>query len=260
MKPVACIVLLGLAVAAWATAASPPLHVTVRGAVAHAGTMQAPAGTRLAQVALAAGLRADAYPLGAAWMPPSRIPAQRALKAGLVFDLRVLVDAARLHGDSDRAALAARWLAWLQAMPVTGRRPGLQLDPRRLELAHVNPLLEDGARLYYPTRPHTVRVVGAVRAACVRDFVPMQAALDYLSDCPRAGDADPDWLVVIEPDGHVTRRGIAPWNRDRPIPVAPGAVLYVPLDAAALGALRDTHFNTDMARFLATQTLPGGGS
>jgi hypothetical protein len=260
MRRTATALLLGLLLPTVALAAAPAkLRVTVRGAVTHAGTVAVPAGARLADVALAAGVRADAYPLGADWQVPSRVPAQRALKAGLVFDLRVLADAARLRGDTALHALAARWLTRLTAMPVTGRRPGLVLDPRRLELAHVNPLLEDGATLHYPTRPHTVRVVGALRAPCTRAFVPMQAAVDYLHGCARAAGASPDWLYVIEPDGHVTRRGTGPWNRQASIPVAPGALLFVPLDTDVLKIMRDSHFNADMARFLATQPLAGDG-
>ncbi len=252
--------LLGLLLPAIAMAAPAKLHVTVRGAVTHAGTVAVPAGTRLADIALAVGVRADAYPLGADWQVPARVPKQRALKAGLVFDLRVLADAARLRGDTALHALAARWLTRLTAMPVTGRRPGLVLDPRRLELAHVNPLVADGATLRYPTRPHKVRVVGAVHAPCTRAFVAMQAAVDYATACSHATGASPDWLYVIEPDGHVTRRGIGPWNRQAPTPVAPGAVLFVPLDTDVLKILRDAHFNADMARFLATQPLPGDGA
>jgi len=232
------------------------LYVGVRGEVARSGSMAVTRGTRLAQVALAVGVKPDAYALGAAYMTPSRVRAQTELKAGLAFDLTVLADAARLRADTQLSALVARWQAWLKAMPVTGRRPSLVLDPRRLELAHVNPLLQDGAILYYPPRPNNVRVVGAVRAPCVRAFVPMRDARAYLRGCARAAGAEPDWMVVIEPDGQVTRRGIGAWNRQPPIPLAPGAMIYVPLGHAALKAMRDEDFNRDMASFLATQLLP----
>lgn len=251
--------LLGLFLPLAATAATPPppvLYVGVRGEVTRTGTLGVTRGARLARIALSVGVKPDAYPLGAAWMTPSRERAQTELKAGLGFDLTVLADAAQLRGENALAKLVSRWRAWLASMPVTGRRTGLVLDPRRLELAHVNPLVVGGATLYYPSRPDTVRVVGAVRAPCARRFVAMQAARDYLAGCAYARGAEPDWMVVIEPDGHVTRRGIGAWNSQPPIPVAPGALIYVPLGQAALQAMRDPHFNRDMARFLATQPLP----
>jgi hypothetical protein len=61
---------------------------------------------------------------------------------------------------------------------------------------------------------------------------------------------------VIQPDGQVFRRGVALWNRSLPLPLAPGALVFVPLSARTAGAVDDT-LNHDMADFLATQLLPG---
>jgi hypothetical protein len=64
---------------------------------------------------------------------------------------------------------------------------------------------------------------------------------------------------VIQPDGHVSRCGIAAWNLSAPEPLAPGALIYVPL-APKFSAAVDDGLNRDIARFLATQVLPGPGA
>ena len=61
---------------------------------------------------------------------------------------------------------------------------------------------------------------------------------------------------VVQPDGTVFEQGVALWNRDKPLPLAPGAWLYVPFDRRAIAGAADADFNRDVATFLATQ-VPG---
>src|SRR5690606_3683307 len=136
------------------------------------------------------------------------------------------------EGDESLAALAARLAAQVRTMPVTGRRPNT-LDPVRLELEpRNNRPLAAGDRLIYPPRPATVTVIGAVEADGVLPFAGLRPATAYAADCPRHAAADPDWLHVIQPDGTVSRHGVAGWNRDPAQPLAPGARVYVPLRQA----------------------------
>jgi hypothetical protein len=230
------------------------VDVQVAGEVRQPGTIRLPAGSRFADAVLSAMPDPrSSYPLAAAALRVQAEPAQRRLKAGLLFDLQALAEAP----DSD-APLRARAEAlhrWVQSLPVTGRVMG-QLDPRRLEVDRAsNRVLAAGDRFIYPPRPATVTVVGAVAQSCTLKHEALRDARAYLRDCAPDADADPNALFVIQPDGQVQQLGIAAWNRGEPQSLAPGAVVYVPLDERLLRGQADT-FNADLAAFLATQVLP----
>jgi hypothetical protein len=250
---VAC---LGLLLATTALPAVAQLQVRVEGAVEHPGTLNLKDAARLSDAALAARVRPQAYLLGAAWLRPSLLTEQQRLKAGVLFDLDSLHIKALQHGDDALADTVGSLRQWIAALPVTGRAPAL-LAPRAVEAnARANLPLQPGDRLFYPLRPTTIRIVGAVEHACT---VPLQAAQDarrYLAACPYAKRADRDWIYVIQPDGHVFRQGVALWNRSAPLSLAPGATIYVPLPARAAATV-DESLNSDLADFLATQVLPG---
>lgn len=252
MRLCACLMLLGLLVAVPASAAT--VEVQVAGSGARAGTLRLPTGARFADAVLAALPDAQAdYPLAAAVLRREAEPAQRRLKAGLLYDLRALAAA-----ETTPPELAQHLDAlhdWVQAMPVTGRVTG-QLDPRRLEADRAsNRVLAAGDRFLYPPRPDLISVVGAVAHRCQLPHAPVRDAADYLRDCPRATAADRDELFVIQPDGQVQRFGIAAWNRGADQAVAPGGVIYVPLQARVLRGVAE-QFNGELAAFLATQVLP----
>lgn len=231
------------------------IQVQVDGAVTQPSMLTLQGHARLSDAAIAARPLPDAYMLGAALLRPSLQTAQQRLKAGVLFDLDSLQHRAGNQG-TELAALAQQLHQWISAMPVTGREPAL-LDPRVVEVIDSeNRPLADGDRLYYPLRPDTVRVVGALQHACTLALVPLQDARKYLTACPRANAADSNIIYVIEPDGRVFVQGAALWNLSLPRTLAPGSIVYVPLRAAAIKPV-DASLNSDIASFLATQTLPG---
>lgn len=232
------------------------VDVTVSGRVAHAGVQHLPAQSRLSDAVLKADVLPDAYPLGAAWLRASLRETQSRWKAGLLYDVGLLRAQARLDDKPAVLKLASRLQRRWRALPVTGRQRQVLLDPRPLEISTQNRLLGDGDRIVYPPRPHTVRVVGAVAQPCFLSFVAMQTARQYRAACPLTAVASVDWLYIIEPDGRVTRRGIALWNRRPAQPVAPGAMIYVPIKSDVLPKTVRAVFNDDAARFLSTQVLP----
>jgi hypothetical protein len=173
-----------------------------------------------------------------------------------LFDLDSLHIKALQHGDDALADTVGNLRQWIATLPVTGRAPAV-LAPRAVEAnAKANLPLQPGDRLFYPLRPSTIRIVGAVEHACAVPLQPAQDARRYLAACPYAKRADRDWIYVIQPDGHVFRQGVALWNRSAPLSLAPGATIYVPLPARAAGTV-DESLNHDLADFLATQVLPG---
>lgn len=238
-----------------ASAAPAMLPVTVEGQVAHPGPQQLPAGARLAQALEPAAPLPSAYWLGAALLREHERTAQLRLKAGLRFDLQQW----QAGDDAALAQAAAALQAQLEPLPVTGRVAPQSLELRWLQVsAQDNRPLAAGDRLILPARPRQVQVLGAVTQPCTLAHAPLRTARDYLADCPRLPAADRDRVYVIQPDGRVVEHGIALWNREDALTLAPGARLYVPLAARAIGAL-DPQFNAEYARFLATQLPAGDG-
>ncbi|HET7268092.1 MAG TPA: capsule biosynthesis GfcC family protein [Oleiagrimonas sp.] len=232
------------------------MNVTVSGRVAHPGVQHLSTGARLSDAILNADVLSDAYRLGAAWLRVSLHDTQTRWKAALMYDVGLLRAQARLNDKPTLLKLATRLQRHWHALPVTGRQRETLLDPRPLEISTQDHLLGNGDRIIYPPRPTTVRVVGAVQQPCTLPFVSMQAARDYRQHCPLATAASADWLYIIQPDGHVTRHGIALWNREPGQPLAPGAMIYVPVDSSALPDAVRAAFNHDAVRFLSTQILP----
>lgn len=249
---------LGLCLTSAPLFAHAELQVQVDGAVNHPGMLALKDSARLSDAALAAEVQPQAYLLGAAWLRPSLQVAQERLKAGILYDLDQLHLHAMERSDTALSDTVSRLRIATAALPVTGRAPAM-LAPRAVEAnTTANLPLLPGDRLFYPVRPSTIRVVGAVQSPCSLLLQPLQDALGYLAQCPSAHGADHDWIYVIQPDGHVFRRGVALWNRSTPLSLAPGALIYVPLSARIAGSVDDT-LNNDMADFLATQPLPGPG-
>jgi hypothetical protein len=247
-------VALGVALAG-AAGASSPISVETYGHVRSPGTHMLASDARLSDAAIAAAPDESAFMAGAALLRSDAVLAQARLKAGLLFDLETL---AALQTAPDIANAAAQMAREFGDLPVTGREPQL-LEPRSLAAdrrqdrpAHA------GDRLIYPSRPETVTVTGAVAHPCVLPHVAIQDARLYRNQCEALPAASPDDLYVIQPDGRVTKIGIALWNRSPLTTLAPGAVIHVPIAGAAVRSLTPD-VNDEAARFLATQVLDAPG-
>ena len=249
------LVLLSLLLLPAASAHAVPAEAS--GSVHNPGRHQLPPGSRLSRLALTAAPTADAYFLGAALMREQQRLEQARLKAGLLFDLEQL--AAHTESKPAVAASVQQISRWIVSLPVTGRVAYL-LNPRALEATRPSDLpTQAGDHLFYPARPDTITVTGAVVQDCTLAHTPLQSPAAYLPNCPMASTANADYIHVIQPDGHVEKLGIAAWNRGPPSSLAPGAIIFIPLaDAVVRKAAPD--FNEDAARFLATQLLPAPGT
>jgi hypothetical protein len=238
----------------WSCAGACQAAVTVSGQVLHTGPVSLEHNARLLDVMTAAQPDAQGYWLGAAWLHRPLLERQTRLKAGVLFDLDTLRQAALAAGHESRAHQAARLYQQVLALPVTGRQVAV-LDPVAVEVGFApNPLVSDGDQLIYPARPEGVRILGAVAEPCTLTFQPLRQARDYLDGCRPVADADPDYLWLIQPDGHVTRLGIAPWNREEGPAPAPGSTLLVPVRNDDLDP-PTPELNQQLAEFLATQPL-----
>lgn len=232
-------------------------RIEVLGAVPSPGEKEIVEGLRLGD--LLGQLRIDplGYWLGASWQRDSLKQEQQRLKAGVLFDLIQLQRLAMLRNEPGMANAARQLSEQVNGLPVTGRRI-YRLDPLAVELSAAHsPKLQGGDRLIFPPRPDSIRVTGVVSNDCKLPFAPLQQAYRYAQQCPALAEADPDYLYLIQPDGQVSRLGIALWNREEAAPPAPGAVVLVPLDATQVDAIAPD-LNQELARFFATQPLPMG--
>lgn len=228
--------------------------VTVSGDVRSPGQFDIQPGARLLNVISAAQPNAESYWLGAAWLRQPLLERQRRLKAGVLFDLKVLQRGALLYDKPARAALAEHLYEEVSRLPVTGRQVAI-LDPVAVEVGFArNYRIDDGDRLIYPLLPDTVEVLGAVTAPCHLPYRAMQEARDYLQSCQASSDAEADYLWIIQPDGQTQRVGIALWNREAGFPPAPGSKILVPIKNDDLDP-PTPELNQQLAEFLATQPV-----
>lgn len=228
--------------------------VTVSGDVRSPGQFKIEPGARLLDVMTAAQPNVESYWLAAAWLREPLLEQQRRLKAGVLFDLKVLQRGALLFEKPARAALANRLFEQVDRLPVTGRQVAV-LDPVAVEVGFaLNDRLDDGDRLVYPPRPDTVEVLGAVVKPCRLPYRTMQEARDYLRACQVSPDAEMDYLWIIQPDGHTQRVGIALWNREEGRWLAVGSKILVPIKNDDLDP-PTPELNQQLAEFLATQPV-----
>ncbi|UVM48507.1 capsule biosynthesis GfcC family protein [Pseudomonas sp. B21-015] len=226
--------------------------VTVSGDVRSPGPIEVKPGARLLDVIRVAQPNAESYWLGAAWLHRSLVDKQARLKAGVLFDLKLLQRGALLDGKNTRAELSTRLYEQVAQLSVTGRQVAV-LDPIAVEVGFArNALLDDGDRLIYPERPSTVEILGAVAQPCRVPYRALLEARVYARDCTILDDAERDYLWLIQPDGQVRRVGVAAWNREDGVVAAPGSRILVPIRSDDLET-PTPELNQQLAEFLATQ-------
>lgn len=191
---------------------------------------------------------AKPYLPGLTWMSPGEMAVQTKMKSRLLEQLEH-----REHSPSVSAADAEGLQALVRSLPVTGRLILERTDPRWLEANPAfDPLLQQGHRLRLPTRPHVVAVVWGDGRVCRAAHDARAYARDYVFLCDPS--ARPRQVWVVQPDGLVQRRGIAPWNEQVQDPPAPGAWIVVE-DSRWPWAVPILE---QLARLLATQGPVGG--
>lgn len=193
---------------------------------------------------------AEPYLPGLVWMLPEEVTVQSAMKASLLEQITH-----REHSPYVREVDAAGLQAFVDSLPVTGRVVLERTDPRWLEAnPSFDPVLRRGQSLRLPKRPRTVAVVWGDGRVCHQEHVPTAYARDYVRSCDAT--ARPRQVWVVQPDGVVQRRGVAPWNEQAQDPPAPGAWIVVddPRWPWAVPVLEQ------LARLLATQGPFGGAA
>ncbi|VVQ02086.1 hypothetical protein PS914_04170 [Pseudomonas fluorescens] len=228
--------------------------VTVTGDVLNAGSVTFVTGARLLDVVNQTRPNVESYWLAAAWLHQPLSEQQNRLKAGVLFDLKMLQRGALLKQQDKLATLAARLYEDVNRLPVTGRKVAV-LDPIALEVGFArNYLINDGDQLIYPARPTSITVLGAVAKPCTLPYRSPLQAREYLDNCLPLPEAEADYLWLISPDGQVKRVGIAGWNREDGVYAVAGSRILVPVRNDDPD-LPTPDLNEQLALFLATQPL-----
>lgn len=110
------------------------------------------------------------------------------------------------------------------------RRLNINVD---YDQARLNPKRNPGfiaGRYYIKAKPSIqhVSVVGQIDTKARLVFSNAATVSDYLNSVQPKASADNDFAYVIEPNGRVTKQGVAYWNDTHYKPM-PGSVIFLPL-------------------------------
>ncbi len=185
----------------------------------------------------------DDYLLGLEWL----VPGEKVTQAQQQSDLpKSLVDS---KGDD---AARHRLHDWFAEMPVTGRVPISIVDADWLRAnPNHDPVILPEHQVILPKRPHTVTLITSSGVRCQLPHISGFLAKRYLAACAPEALSQIDWAWVVQPDGKVSRFGIANWNIQKQAEPAPGAWIWMPLrqDKWAGG------LSAELSEFLATQGI-----
>ena len=193
-----------------------PVVVSLEGEFAHAGVYQAKKGETLRELVMrVGGLTKDAYLYGASFTRESTRRQQDVRLKQAVAELQQDLAAASAKrvsesttaseaGAAEQQAQAQKQLlARLQTLKPTGRIV-LELPPHATAADLPEMALEDGDKLYVPSRPSMVSVFGTVFNQASFVYSPDKTVSDYLAQAggPRK-EADTGSIYVIKADGSV---------------------------------------------------------
>ncbi len=177
---------------------------------------------RLSQALVALGATQLPFPAGLVWQRADLINDQSAERQALLGMLREKMPAT---GALPRRQALIDWLA---AQPVTGREFVPEADPRYLEARpDLDPVLGAYDQLGWSGVPTSVAVLGENGAPCSVDYQVGAPIRAYLQVC-QPGVALSE-LLLISPDGQVTKVAVADWNATSEPNILPGSWIWLPL-------------------------------
>ena len=220
-------------------------YVRVEGEVGAAGVYTASAGETLRSlVKRAGGITADAYLYGTQFTRESTRKEQQRRFADFLDSMEVQINqsAANLSGRvvaPDQALLSQSTLAGQRALvqklretPPTGRIV-LDLESTSASIDDLPDIpLEDGDRIFVPSRPNTVNVIGSVQTQASFLYRDKSRLGDYLDQAGGPSRfADHSHIFVIRADGSVVSRpgtGSVFGRKLEGLRMTPGDTLVVP--------------------------------
>ncbi|WP_323903682.1 capsule biosynthesis GfcC family protein [Aeromonas hydrophila] len=191
-------------------------------------------GARLTDLLFNTKLPNDIYWRSAQIANPQAMAAIQVAKETLLKDLKSLQVFWMRGGDQGALIQSTQQLLQeLDRIPVSGRLPVL-LDPAKSRVDPAgNPLLKGNYTLFVAPRPGFIYFVGLING---RSKQPLQAGAslaDYWQGYSLLAGADPSEVILIQPDGTISRVPVANWNQLHREPMA-GATLLVGFDSDVL--------------------------
>lgn len=184
----------------------------------------------------------DDFPQGLEWLVPGEKLAQEQLRAELLKELSAI--------PGDAAETSRNMQNWLAGMPITGRVPISIVDADWLRAnPNHDPIILPDHTIRLPKRPDFVVLMTSQGNSCQLKHASGHIVKNYLAMCAPDALDRVDWAWVIQPDGKVSRFGIASWNSEKQDEPAPGAWIWLPLRQD--GWAHD--ISRELATFLATQ-------
>lgn len=183
---------------------------------------------RLAEVLAPIALEQDWYWPGSKLYrldnPDGQVSAPEQLRSTVLQQLQAFSMSAEPAVQIELMALRYQVASWTLATRV--------LIPINYDLARAqaafNPRFDAGAyKLQLVERPEQVHFWGAVTQRVTTPHSGATAIADYMAAIERSAAADGSTVYVIQPDGTVTKAGVASWNRQH-IEAMPGAEVFIP--------------------------------
>jgi len=142
----------------------------------------------------------------------------------LLQQLQALIATTNQQLKPGLAALQKELTGWQLGQRIPIR---IDYDLARADAA-LNPRFEPGQyQLLLTERPTGVRFFGAVPYSVTMKHIDATTVQSYLVGLPLLSVADPQFVVVIQPDGRILNAGTQSWNWQH-LEVMPGAMVYIP--------------------------------
>ncbi len=242
-----------LALAMCMPMAAQAVKFTVDGVPAYRGKQIDIAGApRLLDALSVLNIPQDTYFAGASLCRSAMQQRHQQIKQSLLRDVLRMRERLGAFGQYSRREQVIALGNQIERLPVSGCKR-MPLDFATVAARPLwNLLLQDGDVLYYPPRPRTVVIGGAVARERLVPYAGHSVA-HYLTALKRTSIADTETVWVVQADGSIDSAPVAYWNRDFH-PVTPGAVIVVPVAADLVDAI-NPEFNRYLAELYAAQKV-----
>lgn len=198
------------------------------------------------------------YYLGTSWLTPKELTGQQIEKQSLINSFE------KIHFPENNVSaqkIKAAFTKLIDGMQATGRVALPSTNPRYLAASpKLDPVLEQADRVIVPATPTTITVIRSNGSLCNIRYRPNVEARHYIQGCRlrnQAGEREPDWAWLVEPDGTTHKVSVASWNSAKQDLPAPGSWIWAPPRWSIWTGRDGDQFSKEFAGMLANQGPSG---